>query len=330
MNCPVCQKSENKPYRLYQITSDILTQKYDLWKCELCQVIFTVPQPSDEVMAKLYADDKYYAYQKIWIPMPKSNSGWIKQIKAWAKRQVVDHYYSYGFKKENFRTNSLSKLMGAIIRYWCKGEMFVLKRVIPFIKNGRHLDIGCGSGQYVYWMQEQGWNSQGIEISATAVKNVQEIGLNVSQTDLLRANFPERYFDLVTAWEVLEHLPKIMENLREIKKILKPQGKFIGSVPNIESWEAKIFGRNWQPLEIPYHLYHFCPQTLKYLFNQSGLKIVKMEFTTVMHSFEASLEKLGTSCGIKKELLMAIGRLLYAFSIWAGRGSSIRFEAVSL
>lgn len=68
------------------------------------------------------------------------------------------------------------------------------------------LDMGCGSGEYIHW-REHGWDSQGIEISATAVKNARGVGLNVRQTMLLEAGFPSDQFDLITAWEVLEHLP---------------------------------------------------------------------------------------------------------------------------
>lgn len=177
-------------------------------------------------------------------------------------------------------------------------------------------------------MREHGWDIQGIEISATAVKNAREAGLNVRQTTLLEAGFPSKQFDLITAWEVLEHLPELSDNLHEILRILKKGGKLVGSVPNIESWEAELFGRKWQALEIPYHLYHFSPKSLKCVLEKAGFQLYKLGFLPVTHSFEASLVKVGISEGFKKKSLTALARVFYAISNLFGKGARMRFEAM--
>lgn len=330
MNCPVCFGTKVCPYRQYGIADDTSGEFYELWKCKSCALVFTVPQPTQEFLTKLYSDDQYYSYQKVLIPSVTIGGGWIARLKKWAKERVLDHYYGYGWRQDGFRSGAISQAMGFIMRRWPKEDVIALRRILPYVKGGKHLDIGCGSGRYVHWMRQHGWDSQGIEISATAVKNAREAGLSVRQTTLLEAGFPANQFDLITAWEVLEHLPRLSDNLSEISRILKEGGKFVGSVPNIESWEAELFGRKWQGLEIPYHLYHFSPKSLKCVLEEARLQLYKLEFLPVTHSFEASLDKVGILEGFKKKALMALGRPLYAATNFFGKGARMRFEAMPM
>jgi len=328
MNCPGCDSTRTALYRNYGITIPIGPEEFDIWQCDQCFLVFTVPPPSGDLLAKLYSNDQYYSYQKIMVPSVKAGSGWRGKLKKWAKAKVIDHYYGYGWRQDDFQPKAISSMAGFVMRRWPKEDVIALRRIIPYIRGGKHLDIGCGSGQYVYWMKEHSWDSQGIEINAAAVKNAREAGLTVRQTTLLEAGFPSKQFDLITAWEVLEHLPRLSDDLREIFRILKKGGKLVGSVPNIESWEAELFGRKWQALEIPYHLYHFSPKSLKCVLEKAGLQLNKLDFLPVTHSFEASLVKVGISEGFKKKALTALARAFYAVSNLFGKGARMRFEAV--
>jgi hypothetical protein len=113
-----------------------------------------------------------------------------------------------------------------------------------------------------------------------------------------------------------------------VRRILKPGGKFAGSVPNIVSWEALLFGKDWQPLEIPYHLYHFSPESLRSVLEGSGLKLERMEFLKITHSWDASLEKKYGQDNRLLPFLRLLGRTFYLLSNMFGCGARLKFVAV--
>jgi len=80
-------------------------------------------------------------------------------------------------------------------------------------------------------------------------------------------------FDAVTCWHVLEHVPRPLELATWARTILTPTGVFQATVPNLQSWQARRFGRQWMHLDVPRHLYHFTPATLAELLRRAGLRI---------------------------------------------------------
>ncbi|MDO9069256.1 MAG: class I SAM-dependent methyltransferase, partial [Deltaproteobacteria bacterium] len=202
--------------------------------------------------------------------------------------------------------------------------------IVPYDGGGKHLDIGSGSGAFVWWMQKHGWESEGIELNDRAVINARGAGLRIKKTPLLESGYPSEYFDLVTAWGVLEHLPRIKECFKEVSRIIKPNGRFSGFVPNIESWDAFLFKANWQGLEIPSHLYHFTPVTLKKMLLEAGLKVNRIEYLPGLDSWKATLDKIGIKSGTKRNILEMAGRLMYQVSNRVGRGAMFRFDSVKL
>jgi SAM-dependent methyltransferase len=76
----------------------------------------------------------------------------------------------------------------------------------------------------------------------------------------------------VTMWEVMEHLPDLNENLKEIHRILKDDGVIIVSVPNFASIQSIMFRRWWYGLKTPVHLSHFTPDSMKNILTNNGFK----------------------------------------------------------
>jgi SAM-dependent methyltransferase len=85
-------------------------------------------------------------------------------------------------------------------------------------------------------------------------------------------------FDVVTMWDVLEHLPNPIETLRKVYALLKPNGKLIVATPNIDSVPARILKENWFPLEIPRHLVLYSPQTVSSLLAKTGFTVDQIKF----------------------------------------------------
>jgi 2-polyprenyl-3-methyl-5-hydroxy-6-metoxy-1,4-benzoquinol methylase len=151
-------------------------------------------------------------------------------------------------------------------------------RIERIIRKGRILDIGCARGVFLSGMLENGWDTFGLELdeeTASYAKNI--LGLNIKTGELADANFENDFFDVITIWHVLEHLPDPFLTITECKRILKPEGLLVIAIPNFDSLQAKIFGKHWFHLDVPYHLYHFNMKNLRLLLEKNSFKIIKMK-----------------------------------------------------
>jgi SAM-dependent methyltransferase len=140
---------------------------------------------------------------------------------------------------------------------------------------GRLLDIGCSTGLFINLLRQTGtWEVRGIEPSEYAVKIAREnYKLDVYNGSLSDANYPTAYFDVVTLWDVLEHLPDPSGTLEEISRITKPQGHLVIRVPNYDSLDAKIFGAEWAGLDLPRHYYVFSKNNIHRIFERNDYLI---------------------------------------------------------
>ena len=84
---------------------------------------------------------------------------------------------------------------------------------------------------------------------------------------------PENNFDAITMWHVLEHVHDLQGYIAKLKSILKENGKLFIAVPNYTSKDAAIYKEFWAAYDVPRHLYHFSPQSMKMLIEKHGMKI---------------------------------------------------------
>lgn len=143
-----------------------------------------------------------------------------------------------------------------------------------FLKPGKVLDIGCGSGQFLYDMKKKGWETHGVELSTGAA----EIGnhkyeLNIQSGSLLDAQLPLESFDYIRLNHSFEHLTNPRETLQRIERLLKVDGLLFIGVPNVNSIQARIFGRYWWNLGPPVHPFNYSHTTLKRLLSESGFEM---------------------------------------------------------
>jgi 2-polyprenyl-3-methyl-5-hydroxy-6-metoxy-1,4-benzoquinol methylase len=142
-------------------------------------------------------------------------------------------------------------------------------------KSGKTLlDIGCGEGFFLFNATKAGYTTKGIEISQDAAEYAgREFGLDVEAKPFEELQFPENYFDVITLWQVLEHVPYPLKVLKEVHKILKPEGLLATSTPDIESILAKIFRRRWWNLR-RLHINQFTTRTLTDMLGRAGFNNV--------------------------------------------------------
>jgi SAM-dependent methyltransferase len=149
-------------------------------------------------------------------------------------------------------------------------------RVISKYKSGGSvLDIGCSSGGFLGYFRGGAWKLYGIEpSSATAERARANTGAEVFMGDVLEANYPPESFDLITCTDVLEHLFEPRQVIQKVYSWLKPRGIFYVFVPNIMSWEARVFGSYWYGLDLPRHVQHFSRNSLSVIGASAGLQEV--------------------------------------------------------
>ena len=142
-------------------------------------------------------------------------------------------------------------------------------------KSGKTLlDIGCGEGFFLFNATKAGYTTKGIEISQDAAEYAgREFDLDVEAKPFAELQFPENYFDVVTLWQVLEHVPYPFIVLKEVHRILKPEGLLAISTPDIEGILAKIFRRKWWNLR-RLHINQFTTKTLTDMLKRAGFKNV--------------------------------------------------------
>jgi SAM-dependent methyltransferase len=145
-------------------------------------------------------------------------------------------------------------------------------------RSGTLLDLGCSSGSFLTFMRNESWRLYGIEMSAEAAKTAESrSGAQVFVGDIPEAPFGREVFDVITCFDVLEHVydPRLV--LAKVTEWLKPGGIFYVLVPNVDSAEARVFRSYWHGLELPRHLFHFSPASLKSLAASVGLRDVSLE-----------------------------------------------------
>jgi len=162
------------------------------------------------------------------------------------------------------------------------GERFATDRWNPLVKlisefkqGGALLDIGCSSGGFLSMMKSPAWTLYGIEMDELSAQRARSrTCATVFVGDALDVPIQCASFDAITCFDVLEHIYNPRQFLAKVWEWLKPEGIFCAVIPNIESWEARVFGTHWYGLELPRHLFHFSPSSLRRLATSFGLEEV--------------------------------------------------------
>jgi len=143
------------------------------------------------------------------------------------------------------------------------------------------LDVGCYTGVFVEIAARHGWNAWGLEPSRWAVEQAQARGLHVVQGTLDTAELPEAHFDVVTMWDVIEHLADPLGALARVRRLLqspepaegRPGGGVVVHTIDIESLFARVMGARW-PWLMEMHLYYFSRRTLRAMLEKCGFQII--------------------------------------------------------
>ncbi|MFH1894709.1 MAG: glycosyltransferase [Patescibacteria group bacterium] len=147
-----------------------------------------------------------------------------------------------------------------------------IEKFIP--KTGKILDVGAATGFFIKLAEQRGWKAQGVEVSEYASKIARERGLDVATGTLENVNFEGNSFNLITFWDVVEHLsdPKLTISLAH--KVLEKGGVIAINTPDSGSFIAKLLGKDWHLIVPPEHLFLFNQENLSNLLREIGFEIL--------------------------------------------------------
>jgi len=236
-SCVICSQNDIKIVYKGKDRLYKLPGEFSIGKCENCGVYCTLPSLSENEIASYYPDN-YHVYRKAIDDEPNL----IKKV----DRQT------------------------AMYRRW---KQISKRRKFP----GRILDIGCATGNFLNEMKKRGWECWGVEPNTNAANYAKDkFDLHVHNGYLLGIQYPSSYFDVVTLWDVLEHTQDPSRVLKEIQRILKPEGFIFLSLPNADSYENYLFGRNWCGWDVPRHYITFTQASIQMYLSKMGYHDIKI------------------------------------------------------
>lgn len=189
-----------------------------------------------------------------------------------------------------------------ILDFFRKGRSRRVRKYVP--APARILDIGCGNGRFLGYLIPQGYQAFGIELSGKSAERAVAIsGLELSTEPLSEGMFGPDFFDAISLWHVFEHLTQPKQTLEIIDSILKPGGYLFLSLPNIESWQSRLFKGKWLHLDPPKHLIFPGFDTLVSELDKRGFDWVDKTFFSIEQNPFGMQQSLLNCLNHKREIL---------------------------
>jgi 2-polyprenyl-3-methyl-5-hydroxy-6-metoxy-1,4-benzoquinol methylase len=155
------------------------------------------------------------------------------------------------------------------------GESHRVRFVRRLARSGSLLDIGCGYGYFLHACMQAGFKVKGLDVSDWAADYARDtLGIDVALGEAAEDVFEPETFDVICMWHSLEHTTDPHRALRASSIWLKPGGLFVVDVPNYQSTDARRIGKEWDGWSIPYHFWHFTPETITRLLDMHGFRVV--------------------------------------------------------
>lgn len=229
--CLACGASDSAD--LYHAKDHLVSgREFLIRRCNACGMGWTVDPPSESDSGTYYVSEEYISHTD-------------------RKQNVSDYLYH-------------------LARSFMLGWKKRLVTQATGRKTGVIVDIGSGTGYFPAYMQKRGWQATGVEISEAARKySADRFGLKAVSPEEVK-DLPSATADCITLWHVLEHLYSPDEWLQDVSRVLKDEGRCILALPNFSSTDAVWFGKWWAALDVPRHLWHFTPGSMRLFAEQNG------------------------------------------------------------
>jgi ubiquinone/menaquinone biosynthesis C-methylase UbiE len=230
-------------------------------RCDDCGLLFLNPQPTPEQLSEHYPAD-YYSYDAD-IPNEALYTR-LYQTYFGPTRRILDRLAFLPYR--------------LVLRTMVGGP------------GQKVLDVGCGSGQYLAMLKKvHDVAAYGVEPYSFNPHFARENGLQIFNGSLEDAQFPDAYFDGITLNAVFEHLPDPAATLRELRRIMKPNGSLVIMVPQSRCLLYWLFGKHWWQLDVPRHLTIPSANNLRQLAEATGFRVRSVRYNSTPTSIMATL-----------------------------------------
>jgi len=173
--------------------------------------------------------------------------------------ELSDHYNNYSRS-------------GAISEITVKRYQQLLDGMEPYRKLGRILDVGCGNGNFLVEAQKKGWEVWGTEYTQEVADIPESKGVKMKVGPLNSSSFGEVQFDIVTSFEVIEHINNPLQEVQHIYQLVRKGGLFYFTTPNFNALEREYKKVDYPVISYPEHLLYFTPASIDYLLKKVGFK----------------------------------------------------------
>jgi 2-polyprenyl-3-methyl-5-hydroxy-6-metoxy-1,4-benzoquinol methylase len=162
-------------------------------------------------------------------------------------------------------------------RQWTVGRLaLAISELGRPAAGARLLEVGAGHGLCLDAARKRGFDVVGVELSQTAAAHARSsLGLTMHSTQLADAPLDGK-FDVVCAWDTIEHVPDPVEFWRAVRSVLVEDGVFVFSTPYVSSLPARLLRQRWWTLKPTEHIWHFTPQTHQLVAAQAGMAVTRI------------------------------------------------------
>lgn len=236
--CCVCRQPGRPIYRL---------EPFGVVRCPGCSMVFLSPRLHAEGRQRFYDDVSYFEGAGYF------DAGVYGGQSPWSPAMVWQ-------------------------RVWASGRLNLIEAALagrggPAPGRARLLEVGAAYGMFLDAARRRGFTCTGVELSRPAADNARkELGLDVRQGEIEAIDL-DGPFDVVCAWDTIEHVPDPVSFVRCIAELLAPDGIIAFSTPYFSSLPARLFKKRWWNLKPAEHIWHFTPETHRLLFAEAGLEI---------------------------------------------------------
>lgn len=237
-HCPVCNAAAFSPV-FSAVDKTVSGESFLICECSNCTLRFTQDVPTEDEIARYYKAETYISHTNTGKGIVNKLYKQVRSVTLRQKRNLVE-------------------------------QMVALQQ-------GTLLDVGAGTGAFLAEMQAHSWKVKGIEPGAGARQvALEQFNVLLDPPENI-SEFLEGHFNAITMWHVLEHVHNLKPMLNRLHELLAPGGALFVAVPNYLSADAKRYGSAWAAYDVPRHLYHFSPHSMRVLLEACGFRVARIE-----------------------------------------------------
>lgn len=272
--CPVCGEARRSLLHngLVDRVFGVADGVWCLYRCARCESAYLDPRPTPESMGRAYAG--YYTHDSEDHPIV-SCRGWLRRL----AHDLINGYQNSRYRLHRQSALPAGRWLLPLLPSLCSAANAECRHLpaLP-VDGGRLLDVGCGNGGFLALAKQGGWQVEGVDFDADAVKTARARGLNVRHGGIEILVDCEASFDVITICHVIEHVYDPVGTLRQLHALLKPGGMLWLETPNLASLGSRRFGSDWRGLEPPRHLVLFNPSSLRQALATAGFHSLRQRW----------------------------------------------------